>query len=71
VEEALTASTYGSAYAVNTERDRGRIQVGQPANFVALSDGILAIAPTGIRDLRVTATVIGGEIVYEKSKVQA
>ena len=69
VEEALTAYTYGSAYAINAENERGRIAVGQLADFVALSDDILTIDPAGIRELKVTATIIGGEIAYENTKV--
>jgi predicted amidohydrolase YtcJ len=65
VEEALTAYTHGSAYAVGREADLGRITPGRLADFVALSDDILAIDPAGIRDLHVTATVIGGEVVFE------
>jgi predicted amidohydrolase YtcJ len=64
VAEALTAYTYGSAYAVGRQADLGRLSPGRLADFVALSDDILAIDPAGIRDLHVTATVIGGEIVF-------
>ncbi|GAA3665812.1 amidohydrolase [Arthrobacter ginkgonis] len=69
VEEALTAYTYGSAYAIGAEAERGRIAVGQLADFAVLSDDILNVDPAGIRDLRVTATVVGGELVYERSDV--
>ena len=65
VEEAVTAYTYGSAYAVNAEHERGRIVDGQLADCVALSDDIFAVDAARIREIEVVATVIGGEIVFE------
>ncbi|TQM36778.1 amidohydrolase [Pseudonocardia cypriaca] len=62
--EALTAYTYGSAFAVGREADLGRITPGRLADFVALSDDILEVDPAGIKDLHVTTTVIGGEVVF-------
>lgn len=62
--EAVRAYTYGSAYAVGQERDKGTIAVGMLADFVTLSDDLLQIAPDRIRDQRVTGTVIGGEVVF-------
>jgi predicted amidohydrolase YtcJ len=66
VTEALTAYTYGSAFAVSREADLGRITPGRLADFVALSEDILTVDPAGIKDLHVTATVIGGEVVFER-----
>lgn len=62
--EAVRAYTYGSAYAVGQERDKGTIAVGMLADFVTLSDDLLQIAPDRIRDQRVTGTAIGGEVVF-------
>ncbi len=67
VEEALTAYTYGSAYAAGVEEDRGRIVPGQLADFAALTEDVLAVEPEGIREVRVAATVIGGEVVFERA----
>lgn len=67
VVEALTAYTYGSAFAAFQERDRGRLQPGFLGDFVVLSRDILdpkerdAIAST-----EVVATVVGGRFVFEK-----
>ncbi|MPY77170.1 MAG: amidohydrolase family protein [Actinophytocola sp.] len=61
--DALRAYTYGSAYATFAERDLGTLDVGKRADFVALSAD-----PTeddALGDIRVLATAIGGEIVYE------
>lgn len=64
VEEAVTAYTFGSAYAVNAEQDRGRIIDGHLADFVALSDDIFAVDQTKIREIQANTTVIGGKVVY-------
>ncbi|MEE2522804.1 amidohydrolase [Pseudarthrobacter sp. J75] len=65
VEEAVRAYTHGSAYAVNREDAVGTLSVGKLADFVALDHDIFTVDPEGIRDLTATATVIGGELVYE------
>ncbi|WGW11954.1 amidohydrolase [Saxibacter everestensis] len=63
IAEALQAYTYGSAYAVNRESDVGTLRIGQLADFVALSDDVLAVEAARIKDTTVTATVIGGELL--------
>ncbi|GAA1322683.1 amidohydrolase [Leucobacter albus] len=64
VAEAVSAYTYGSAYAVNAEHERGRIVDGQLADFVALSDDIFSVDSMRIRDITVTQTFIGGQLVF-------
>ncbi|SFS12087.1 hypothetical protein SAMN04487783_1670 [Agrococcus baldri] len=63
-EEAVRAYTYGSAYAVSQEHDKGTLRVGQLADFVTLTDDLLAIEPERIREQQVTATVVGGEVRF-------
>ncbi|GAA1102547.1 amidohydrolase [Nocardiopsis composta] len=69
--EALRAYTYGSAYAVGRENDVGTLRPGLLADFVALSDDLLAVAPSRIRDTGATATVIGGELLWGEDAVKA
>lgn len=64
VAEAVRAYTHGSAYAVGQENDKGTLSVGKLADFIALSDDLFAIGPDRIREQRVIATVIGGEVVH-------
>ncbi len=69
VAEAIEAYTLGSAYAALQEKERGSIEVGKRADFVVLSRDILADSGRNhIADTQVLATVVGGKIVYEKSK---
>jgi predicted amidohydrolase YtcJ len=69
VAEAIEAFTLGSAYAAFQEKDRGSLEVGKLADFVLLSRDILAEAERDhIAETEVIATIVGGKIVYEKSK---
>jgi predicted amidohydrolase YtcJ len=68
VEEAVRAYTYGSAYAVHQEMDKGTLERGKLADFVVLSNDLFEIAPETIKDQSVLMTVIGGEVVYNAEK---
>jgi predicted amidohydrolase YtcJ len=69
VAEAIEAYTLGSAYAAFQEKDRGSLEVGKLADFVVLSRDILADSERDhIAGTEVQATIVGGKIVYEKSK---
>lgn len=65
VYEALELFTKGSAYAICHEEDRGMIKEGHLADFTVLEKDIFAISEDDISDIKVTMTVIGGEIVYQ------
>jgi predicted amidohydrolase YtcJ len=64
VEEALTMYTRGAAWLSFSEHERGMIRAGLLADWVALSDDPLAVEPMRLRDIRITATAIGGRIVH-------
>ncbi|MDJ0941184.1 MAG: amidohydrolase [Woeseiaceae bacterium] len=64
IEEAIRAYTLNTAYAGFEEDNKGSIAVGKLADFVVLSDDLLTMNPNGIKDVSVTTTVVGGEIVY-------
>lgn len=65
VQEAVRAYTYGSAYAVQAEHERGQLRRGQLADLTVLSDDIFQVDPGAIRGLRVGATVVGGSVEYD------
>jgi len=58
--QALTAYTYGSAYASHQERDKGTLSRGKLADLVVLSDDPTAVDPAQIKDIQVLRTMIGG-----------
>jgi predicted amidohydrolase YtcJ len=69
VAEAVEAFTLGSAYAGFQEKDCGSLEVGKLADFVVLSRDILADTERDrIAETEVLVTIVGGKIVYEKSK---
>ena len=65
-EEALRAYTEGAAYASGDERERGRLQAGMLADFVVLSEDLLAIPPDRIPEVRVLHTVVGGRVRWSR-----
>ncbi|MCJ7628704.1 MAG: amidohydrolase [Longimicrobiales bacterium] len=64
LEEALTAYTWGSAYAGFMEGKVGRLELARYADLVVLSKDLFAIDPLEIPTVRVEMTMVGGEIVY-------
>ena len=64
VMDALRAVTSEAAWQNFEEQDRGSIESGKLADFVILDRNPLAIPPQEIRNLSVTATIIGGEKVF-------
>ena len=68
VAEALRIlSTYG-AYAGFEEKTRGTIEPGKLADLVVLSEDPLSIAPDRLKDLKIDATILDGNVRYERSK---
>lgn len=66
VAEAIHAATLGSAYAEFCEKEKGSLAVGKLADFVILSEDPFAVPPASLRNVKVTMTVVGGQVVYEK-----
>ena len=65
VKEAIHAYTMGSAHASFDEKIKGSIEPGKLADFVVLSDDILAIDPVKIADTKVYLTVFDGRVVTQ------
>ncbi|MGK4219019.1 amidohydrolase [Kocuria marina] len=64
VDEAVHAYTVASAYASHQDHIKGALTPGKLADFVVLSEDIYSVDPSTIKDIEVTATVIGGEIMH-------
>lgn len=63
-EAALAMYTRDAAWFAFSEHERGMIRPGMLADWVALSLDPTACPPMQIRDARVRATAVGGDIVY-------
>jgi predicted amidohydrolase YtcJ len=66
VLEAIRVYTYNGAYTAFEEGNRGSLEEGKLADIAVLSDNILAVPPTSIRELRVDQTYVDGRLVYER-----
>ena len=65
VEEALEMFTVAGAYATFEEGIKGAIQPGMLADFAILESDPRSVDPEALADIPVSATIIGGETVYE------
>lgn len=65
VEEALEMFTVAGAYATFEEDIKGQIKRGMLADFTLLADDPREVDPMSLSELPVSATVIGGEMVWE------
>ncbi|MEO1959693.1 MAG: SLC13 family permease, partial [Paracoccus sp. (in: a-proteobacteria)] len=67
-EEALRSMTIDSAYLGFEETTKGSIEVGKLGDLVLLSDDPLTVAADQIESIEVDATVVGGELVYDRGR---
>jgi predicted amidohydrolase YtcJ len=63
-EQALLAYTRQAAVVLGIEEVVGTLEPGKYADFVVLSDSPLEVDPMNIKDIKVEATVMNGEITY-------
>ncbi len=67
VEDALRAYTYGGAWAVGEDTEKGTLEPGKLADFVVLSEDILNLPADRIAAAQVLRTIVGGHVVYDRS----
>lgn len=66
LEQAIRASTMGSAFANFAEDDRGSLTPGKYADIVVMDRDLFSLSdPRELLETRVTSTVVGGRVVYE------
>lgn len=66
VLQAIRVYTYNGAYTAFEEHEKGSLEEGKLADLVVLSEDILSIPTTKIRDLQVDQTYVDGRMVYER-----
>ncbi|MBT9259649.1 MAG: amidohydrolase [Clostridiales bacterium] len=64
LEEALHLYTYGGAYALGAEGERGRLLPGESADLVILDRDPFEVDPEELSEIRVLATYLMGERTY-------
>jgi predicted amidohydrolase YtcJ len=65
-DEALRLFTLGNARAGYEDEDKGSITVGKLGDFAVLSGDPRAMAPKDLFSLKVDATILGGDVVFER-----
>jgi adenine deaminase len=61
----------GSAYAEFQENEKGSITPGKLADMVILGDDIFNIDPKLIRNVQVETTIMGGKVVWQRTRREA
>jgi predicted amidohydrolase YtcJ len=67
VKQALRLYTINGAYASFEEDSKGSIEVGKFADMAVLDRDILSIPAEEIKDIKIDMTIVGGEIIYQRS----
>lgn len=68
VGDAVRAYTVGAAYAEFQENDKGSIAIGKLADFLVLSEDLFVAGRSGLSDIKVEETFVGGRNVYRSGK---
>jgi predicted amidohydrolase YtcJ len=66
-DEMLKSFTWNAAYAAHAETDLGSLEVGKLADMVLLDKDVMTVDPKEILSTRPRLTIIGGEIVFERT----
>lgn len=66
MEAALRGYTIDAAYLAGEEEIKGSLEIGKLADLIVLSEDPTTVDPSRIRDLTVDATVIGGQLVWQR-----
>jgi predicted amidohydrolase YtcJ len=64
--EALRAYTWLGAFSGREDHLKGSIEVGKLADLAVLDRDLLAIETSGIKDIKVDLTVLGGTVAFER-----
>ena len=66
-DEALASYTLNNAYAAFEDQDKGSLTPGKLADLVVLSQDILTVPDSKLKDTLIDYTLVGGEIRYARS----
>jgi predicted amidohydrolase YtcJ len=67
--DAVAGYTSGAAWAEHAETRKGALAAGMLADIVVLDRDLASIDPARIVETKVAATIIGGELVYERNSL--
>lgn len=69
LQSSLISYTANNAYAMGEEATRGKVMPGMLADLVVLDQDLFAIPPDRIKDVKVITTIVGGRVVFERSRM--
>lgn len=64
--DAIRMFTYNSAYVSFDEKIKGSLEVGKLADVIVLSEALLKVDPSKIKDVVVEKTYLDGELAYSR-----
>lgn len=67
IRQALQMYTLNGAYAGFEEKIKGSLEVGKLADFVVLDRNLIEIPSDQLKDVKVVATFVGGEKIYDQN----
>ncbi len=67
-EEALRAYTISGTWLTREEHLKGSIEVGKLADLAVIDRDFFTIPEDDIKNIQATKTIVGGEVVWEKSE---
>jgi len=66
--DAIRMYTRNGAYLTWEEHKKGTLEVGKFADMIVLDEDPLTVVPEHVMDINVDMTIIGGKILYDRSK---
>ncbi|MCZ6502330.1 MAG: amidohydrolase [Gammaproteobacteria bacterium] len=69
-EEALISYTLAAAYGAFEEDQKGSLEVGKWADFTVLDRDIMKVPDAELLQTAVLMTVVGGEVIFEKPRLE-
>lgn len=70
VRDMIKSFTSHSAYMLFMDHEAGSIEVGKSADLVVIDGNILETPSMKIEDLKVTATIFEGQVVYKREEAE-
>jgi predicted amidohydrolase YtcJ len=67
-DERVKSFTWNGAYAADSDKDLGSLEVGKLADMVLLDKDVMTVDPKEILTTHPLVTIIGGEIVYQRAR---
>lgn len=67
--DAIRMYTRNGPYLTWEEHKKGTLETGRLADMIVLDEDPLTVAPGHIMDIKVDMTIVGGKILYDRSKV--